>query len=132
MTDEALLEFQAATEDDDEEVVQNDAKDKIDQEADDDDDGIRNEMLDDADADADTDAVKLISPTSGPSSTPATHVTDHATRSSSPDSDDGYRSSSPESDTELLKRAALMPKRTIIRCAECNGKTFLILCVYLS
>lgn len=125
VTDQALLEFEAPTEDDAEEVAKKCVKKEVDYEADDEsEDEIHNETHDDADA------VKVISPVSGPSSTSATLITNHEPRSSTPDSDDG--SSSASTDTELLRRAAAMPKRTLLRCDKCNSKTFPISCVCLS
>lgn len=114
-TDEALLEYEAPTEDE----AQEGAEDEVE-------DDVHDEVHDDVTAS------KNISPTSVPQTsalqTPAL-TTDQDSRSSTPDSDDSSRSSTPERTFEndpdwfLPKKYPLPPK-----CTKCNSETSTFLC----
>lgn len=69
-----------------------------------------------------------------PSSVPPTPalITDHNSRSSTPDSDCSSQSSATDTDPELKALKHVHGSRIIPKCAHCNGKTFRVMCDFLS
>ena len=115
ITDNNLLEYEVPIDDE----AENETEEEIDDEVD---DGVGDEDHDEIHDEAT--AGKKISPTSV-SQTPAL-VTDHGSRSSSPDcSDGGYTTDNSENWPKILEMARAPPvKRVIPRCERCGSKTF--------
>ncbi|KAL9076271.1 MAG: hypothetical protein Q9161_000987 [Pseudevernia consocians] len=112
ITDKSLLEYEVPIDDE----AENEAEEEIDDEVD---DGVGDEDHDEIHDEAT--AGKKTSPTSV-SQTPAL-VTDHGSRSSSPDcSDGGYSTDNSENWPQILEMARAPVKRVIPSCERCGKK----------